>query len=985
MIQNLSSAQTGEYASLEDGLESLRTGAEFGGPVESLGGHRCNDHFAHIYETDEEKFDAAIPFVRHGLERGERVMYVVDETTEASVRAALRAAGVDVDDALESGALSFHTVRETYLRNGSFDVDDALAFYDDTAAAATEEYGALRIVAETTWLTDEAASIEQFMEYEQKINRLFDRTDSLAICQYDRRRFDPETIRTVVRTHPHLIYDGAVCHNFYYTPPGEFFGADAPDRENDRMLRTLRDRTEAKATLRRRERFLERLYEITADSAQSFDEKVERLLELGRERFGLDVGYVCLTADAFEVVSAVGDHDLIRPGVTGSLDGTYCEKLLGSAGSLAVRDAAAEGWADDPAYEQFGLDTYFATTVTGGEEYGTLCFASESPRDRPYSDAERTFLDLMGQWLEYELERGHRETRLHALNGISRELLDAGTPEEIAAGVVDAVADASEAAAAAVALYDEETGELRPAAHTAAAADVVETAGLFDRGDGAAWSAFVEGEPKRIADPVRRPDAPDGRASALSEVVVYPLGTHAVYLVGSRTPGGFRSDDLEAVETGAANIRAALDRTDRERKLQRREDALEAQNETLERLNRINDTIRSIDRALVEASTREEIERVVCEEFAHSGPYELAWVGSRDGATDEITPRESAGADKGYLDGITVTTDETPTGNGPAGRAFATGEAHVVNDVLTDESFEPWRQAALERGYHASASFPLRYNDTRYGVLNLYAGQPGVFDDLEREVLTELSNTVAHAINAIESKKALFSDTVTELEFAVTGEDLGVVELADELGCEFSMKRLVTQSGGGVRGFFALDGASVEDVLAFESRLPVTELQVVSDDPDSAPVFQAALSDESIATAVIDHGGKLVRFDAADGTAAVTVTLAADAAVREFVEMFRYKYPNAELRAQRTRELAGQTALEFAAELTGELTDRQREVVQTAYYNGYFEQPRNRTGTEIAETMGISQPTFHAHVRTAVRKLCRGVFDDESTVGGHSD
>ncbi|MFC7200793.1 helix-turn-helix domain-containing protein [Halospeciosus flavus] len=40
------------------------------------------------------------------------------------------------------------------------------------------------------------------------------------------------------------------------------------------------------------------------------------------------------------------------------------------------------------------------------------------------------------------------------------------------------------------------------------------------------------------------------------------------------------------------------------------------------------------------------------------------------------------------------------------------------------------------------------------------------------------------------------------------------------------------------------------------------------------------------------------------------------------------------------------------------LTTRQREVLQTAYFIGFFEQPRVRTGTEIADAMGISQPTF---------------------------
>ncbi|MFC4449070.1 MEDS domain-containing protein [Halorussus aquaticus] len=409
---------------LETELETFQSNREFDGPVESLDDHTCNDHFAQIYETTEEKFAAAVPFVRHGLERGERVLYVVDETAEAEVRAAVRDAGLDVDTALDSGALSFHTVQDTYLRDGTFSADEMLEFYADTVAAATEEFEALRIVAETTWLRDAATTVEQFMQYEARVNDLFSDEDCLALCQYDREQFGPETIRNVIRTHPHLIYDGAVCHNFYYTPPEEFLGPDAPASENERMLRTLRDRTVAKATLRRRERDQRELYEITSDPDRSFEEKIRRLLEFGTERFDLEIGYFTRTDDdTFTIVDAVGPNEQIRPGVTDSLCDTNCERLLASPGPIAVRDAADAGWTDAPAYERFGLDAYFGTTVhVGGEEYGTLCFASETPREEHYTRWERSFLDLIGQWMGNELERRRRETFLRESYDITSDV-----------------------------------------------------------------------------------------------------------------------------------------------------------------------------------------------------------------------------------------------------------------------------------------------------------------------------------------------------------------------------------------------------------------------------------------------------------------------------------------------------------------------------------------------------------------------------------
>ncbi|ADD06738.1 histidine kinase [Natrialba magadii ATCC 43099] len=413
MSQNVSPTDVASDAvTLETGLEAFQQSREFSGPVEALDGHDCNDHFAHIYETSSEKFEAAVPFVRHGLERGERIAYVVDQSTEAEVQQTLRTAGIDVDAALESGALEFYTVAETYLRSGTFDQHEMIQFYADATSEATEEFEALRLVAEMSWIKEDETTIEQLMEYESKINDLFNHEDVLAICQYDRELFDPELIQNVIRTHPHLIYNGAACHNFYYTPPEELFGDNAPVRENERMLQTLRERTTAKVELQQREQFLKDLYEVTADSDRLFETKVRGLLELGSERFGLEIGYFAqTTADGmYDIVEAVGDHDQITAGSTDSLSDTYCEKLLAAPGRIAVTDAAEVGWTTDRAYERFGLDAYFATAVhVSGEEYGTLCFASQTPREKPYTDAERTYLDLMGQWIEYELERQQRE------------------------------------------------------------------------------------------------------------------------------------------------------------------------------------------------------------------------------------------------------------------------------------------------------------------------------------------------------------------------------------------------------------------------------------------------------------------------------------------------------------------------------------------------------------------------------------------------
>jgi PAS domain S-box-containing protein len=171
--------------------------------------------------------------------------------------------------------------------------------------------------------------------------------------------------------------------------------------------------------------------------------------------------------------------------------------------------------------------------------------------------------------------------------------------------------------------------------------------------------------------------------------------------------------------------------------------------EEIAELNRINRTLRETTQAAVRADSREAIERVVCEHLADSDPYLFAWVGRVD-ADDEIVPSAWAGVERGYLDSITVTADRSETGLGPGGRAVRTHEPQAMQNVDEAPEFEPWREAARERGYRSSASIPLVYGDTRYGVLNIYAGRSDAFDDRELAVLAELGTTVAHAIDRVE-------------------------------------------------------------------------------------------------------------------------------------------------------------------------------------------------------------------------------------------
>ncbi|MFC7323983.1 sensor histidine kinase [Halorubrum rutilum] len=159
---------------------------------------------------------------------------------------------------------------------------------------------------------------------------------------------------------------------------------------------------------------LRRMYRITADQERSFEEKLPELLDLGRAYLGVEAGFLTEIDDETQViVDARGDHELLQAGRSCPLSKAYCRRTVDLDGALTVQHARVEGWESDAAYEEFGLEAYIgAKVVVNREVYGTFCFADTEARDRPFSDDEETFVELLAQWVGYELFRKQATDRM---------------------------------------------------------------------------------------------------------------------------------------------------------------------------------------------------------------------------------------------------------------------------------------------------------------------------------------------------------------------------------------------------------------------------------------------------------------------------------------------------------------------------------------------------------------------------------------------
>lgn len=148
------------------------------------------------------------------------------------------------------------------------------------------------------------------------------------------------------------------------------------------------------------------------------------------------------------------------------------------------------------------------------------------------------------------------------------------------------------------------------------------------------------------------------------------------------------------------------------------------------------------------ARTETDLGREVCRAAVDELGYVLAWVGLSE-RDERVRVLAHAGYEDGYLERIVIVPGDLALGHGPTGTAIRERRPAVCRDIATAPEFAPWRDDALARGYGSSAAIPLLCGSRVLGALNLYAKEPGAFDEREIALLEEVALDVALGLVAL--------------------------------------------------------------------------------------------------------------------------------------------------------------------------------------------------------------------------------------------
>lgn len=202
-------------------------GAETNRPIRLAGS--VLDYRAHVcafFGDPDEQFRVLLPFVKEGMELGDKSVHVVDPRLRDEHCQRLESGGIDLDEKFQNGQFELCDWSNTHLREGRFDQTHTLAIFRQVMADARKNGFLLtRFVTDMGWALEADLDSNALLEYEATANYDWMQQDgpvNPVICSYDLNQFTADVVVDVMRTHPMVVIGGTLRENPFFVPPEEF-------------------------------------------------------------------------------------------------------------------------------------------------------------------------------------------------------------------------------------------------------------------------------------------------------------------------------------------------------------------------------------------------------------------------------------------------------------------------------------------------------------------------------------------------------------------------------------------------------------------------------------------------------------------------------------------------------------------------------------------------------------------------------------------
>ncbi|QIO24505.1 bacterio-opsin activator domain-containing protein [Haloarcula sp. JP-L23] len=218
--------------------------------------------------------------------------------------------------------------------------------------------------------------------------------------------------------------------------------------------------------------------------------------------------------------------------------------------------------------------------------------------------------------------------------------------------------------------------------------------------------------------------------------------------------------------------------------------------------------------------------------------------------------------------------------------------------------------------------------------------------------------------------------TVSEVEFGLQDPRYPFVGVSQEESCRFYLADMFPRPDGRYAEYFQVRGVEPARVTAYVSTTDTVDVTVLTEYGDSG-CLEFLVSGDCPAFRLTELGALPREVRGIEGDGCIKAEIPTEENPSEVINVFLDEYPDAWLRAKREKNGIAPRFSDSGVQevLHNHLTDRQREILEKALEEGYYDWPRECTGEDIAAELNITSATFSEHIRAAEQKLFTMLFN----------
>lgn len=169
--------------------------------IDIIGDAPWGMHVSQFYQTKEDLLSILVPYFKAGLENNESCAWITSEPlTINDAKEAMRNVVPDFDRFLNNGQIDIVPHDKWYLKDGVFEFTRVFnGWLDRLHNAQSKDYDGMRVTGNTSWL--KKSDWQNFMDYEQKINKVIRGYKMLSICTYPLDKCGASDVMDVMVSH----------------------------------------------------------------------------------------------------------------------------------------------------------------------------------------------------------------------------------------------------------------------------------------------------------------------------------------------------------------------------------------------------------------------------------------------------------------------------------------------------------------------------------------------------------------------------------------------------------------------------------------------------------------------------------------------------------------------------------------------------------------------------------------------------------------